>query len=124
MPSADDPAFPEACKALSRHRLVRKTLRQAFGKKTNRILRHLREGIPLPEDLEEVYDVLLGALEDDSPTVKEYEAEQDKGVYNVTIRGFAGAYFVQAIEYDDSEIFLTKAEAEEHAFDHFGEFMC
>ncbi len=123
MPSTTDPSYLEACKALSRHRLVRKTLRQSFGAKTNFILRHLREGIPLPDELEEAYEVVLYSLVDDSPVVKEYEAEQDKGVYNVTIRGFSGAYFVQANEYDDSEVFLTKAEAEEHAFDHFGEFM-
>jgi hypothetical protein len=123
MPSYTDPAFPEACKALSRHRLVRKALRQAFQEKTNLILRHLREGVPLPAELEEAYDVLICALDDDSPVVKVYEAEQDKGVYNVTIRGFSGAYFIQATEYDDSEIFLTKAEAEEHAFRYFGEFM-
>jgi hypothetical protein len=74
------------------------------------------------EDYDALRDVCLEVLGNEAPTVEEYTAEQDKGAYAVTVRGVPGAYFVQALEYDDKGVFSTLDEARDCAFNHYGEF--
>ena len=71
------------------------------------------------DECDRAYEILL----DDSPVVREYEAEQDKGVYAVVIRGVKGVYFIQAVEYDDYGPYETLSDAEEAVDQHFGEFL-
>ena len=78
----------------------------------------------LPWEFSEATDLVVDFLGNEAPVVKNFKAEQDKGVYHVTIRGFPGAYFVQAAEYDDSEVFPTRDDAMSYIERHFGEFLC
>lgn len=69
------------------------------------------------------YDLIIDVLINEAPVIKEYEAEQDKGVYSIQLRGFSGAYFVTAPEYSDSEMFLTQEAADHYIQLDFGEFI-
>ena len=67
-------------------------------------------------------DAALDSLSNYAPIVKEYEAEQDKGVYPINIVGVNGCYVVCASEYPNSEIFNTLNEAEYYVNFNYGEF--
>lgn len=69
-----------------------------------------------------LYDACLEALTNEAPLVESFNAEQSKGVYSVTIRGIPGAYFISAIEFDDSGVFSTLDDARDEADSEHGEF--
>ncbi len=73
-----------------------------------------------PADME---DAAFDAWKNESPVVKSWTAEQDKGAYDVVVRGIPGAYFVEAIEYDDEGPFSSVGEATKHVLSEFGEFL-
>lgn len=123
MPSCEDPQFTEACKSLSKNKLIREALRVEFGEKAPDVLRILSQGKSLPLEFQSAYDTIIDILINDAPVVKEFEAEQDKGVYSIQIRGFSGAYFVWATEYGNSEIFASQKHAENYVQENFGEFI-
>ena len=68
-------------------------------------------------------DAALDSLSNYAPIVKEYQAEQDKGVYPINIVGVNGCYIVWAAEYDWSDIFNSLEEAEQYVDLTFGEFL-
>jgi hypothetical protein len=70
-----------------------------------------------------VIDAALDSLSNYAPIVKEYEAEQDKGVYPINIIGVNGCYIVCASEYPNSEIFNSLDEAEYYVNFNYGEFL-
>ena len=74
------------------------------------------------QDWADLHDACLETLINEAPIVESFDAEQDKGVYSVDIRGIDGAYFVQAIEFDDLGIFSSLEEARNRADLQFGEF--
>jgi hypothetical protein len=123
MPRYTDKNFIQACKALAQVPGLRKAIKKAFRTDAPRILQIMESGDPLPDEVCGAYDHAVDVLSD-APEIEVYEAEQDEDVYHVTIRGFPGAYFVQAGEYGDSEVFLTQDEAESYVFENFGEFLC
>ncbi len=123
MPNWTDAHFSEACKSLAKNRMVRAALQNEFGEKTKEIIRLLKNQETLPSEIERAYDVIIDFLNNEAPVVKEFEAEQDKGAYSVQIRGLGGAYFVCAPEYEDSEVFLSKKDAENYVQLNFGEFL-
>lgn len=71
---------------------------------------------------DDLHDACLDALTNKAPDVESFDAEQSKGVYSVYIRGVPGAYFVSAIEFDDSGVFSTLEEARNYADSEHGEF--
>lgn len=123
MPRYNDKHFIHACKALAQVPDLRKAIKKAYRADGPRILEIMERGEPLPDELSGAYDHAVDVLSD-APEIEVYEAEQGKDVYHVTIRGFPGAYFVQAGEHGDSEVFLTQDEAESYVFENFGEFLC
>ena len=123
MPSCEDPQFTEACKSLSKNKLIRAALRNEFGEKAPDVLRILSQGKSLPLEFQSAQDVIIDILTNNAPVVKEFEAETDKDVYSIEIRGFSGAYFVWAAEYDNSEIFASQKHAENYVQENFGEFI-
>ena len=123
MPTHTDAKFAAACHSLVKSRIVREALQNEFGDKTKEVIRFLKNQEPLPSELMGAYDVIVDFFNNEAPVVKEFEAEQDKGVYSVQIRGMSGAYFVWAPEYGDSEVFLSKKEAEDYVQLNFGEFI-
>ena len=68
-------------------------------------------------------DAIISLVADSPNVVKEFEAEQDKGAYTVSIIGIPGAYAVEASEYDLQGLFLTPDEAESRVMLSFGEFL-
>jgi hypothetical protein len=124
MPNYQDPHFLKACSALAKQRRFRNQIKRNCSTDAKEILRMMQAEECLPDAQGVAYDYAVDFLTNEAPVVSEYEAEQDKGVYNVTIRGFPGAYFVQANEYDDSEVFPTLKAAEEYVSEQFGEFLC
>ena len=123
MPSCEDPQFTEACKSLSKNKLIREALRVEFGEKAPDVLRILSQGKSLPLEFQSAQDVIIDILTNNAPVVKEFEAETDKDVYSIEIRGLSGAYFVWATEYDKSEIFASQKHAENYVQENFGEFI-
>ena len=73
-------------------------------------------------DTDDLRDAAYDALVNEAPEVKAWDAEQDKGVYSVVVRGVPGAYFVQAMEYDDDGVYSTLDEAVAAAEASYGEF--
>lgn len=73
-------------------------------------------------DAYDLHDAAYDALVNDAPEVKAWDAEQDKGAYSVVVRGVSGAYFVQAMEYDDDGVYSTLDEAVAAAEANYGEF--
>lgn len=123
MPRYGDQFFWKACKALAKQAALKKVLRKKYGSRVSVILRHFRSEEQLPPELEYAYDDVIEFLKEEAPVIKGYLAETEKGVYPVTIRGFPGAYFVEAMEYDDSEVLVTLREARDHVMDNFGEYL-
>ena len=70
-----------------------------------------------------IIDAALDSLSNYAPIVKEYEAEQDKGVYPINIIGVNGCYVVCASEYPNSEIFNSLSDAEDYVNFNYGEFL-
>jgi hypothetical protein len=68
-------------------------------------------------------DAAFDSLSNYAPIVKEYEAEQDKGVYPINIVGVNGCYVVCASEYPNSEIFNSLSDAEDYVNFNYGEFL-
>ena len=68
-------------------------------------------------------DAAVDALSNYAPIVKEYEAEQDKGVYPINIVGVDGCYIVCASEYPNSEIFNSLSDAKDYVDFNYGEFL-
>jgi len=68
-------------------------------------------------------DAALDSLANYAPIVKEYEAEQDKGIYPINIVGVNGCYIVCASEYPNSEIFNSLSDAEDYVNFNYGEFL-
>jgi hypothetical protein len=71
----------------------------------------------------ELHDIAYDTLRNEAPVVEQFEAEQDKGAYYVTLRGIRGAYFVEAPESDDEGVFSTLAQAQRCLQLHYGEFI-
>lgn len=124
MPRYTDKNFIQACKALAQVAGLRKEIKKAYRADAPRVLQMMELGESLPDELSGAYDHAVDFLMSHAPEIEAFEAERDKDVYPITIRGFPGAYFVRALEYDDSEIFLTIDEAQEYVFFEFGEFLC
>jgi hypothetical protein len=72
---------------------------------------------------DELYEAAYDALTNEAPVIKSYTGEQDKGAYDITIRGVPGAYFVSALEYDDEGVFDDITTAEAAVYRHYGEFI-
>lgn len=75
------------------------------------------------EQYADLYDTAWDAWINKSPVVEELTAEQDKGVYSISIHGVPGAYFVTANEYDDKGPFDSVDEAMAFIEDEWGEFL-
>ena len=75
----------------------------------------------LTED--DLYDSGYDALLNEAPTIEQFTAEQSKGEYPVVIRGVPGAYFVQALEYDDIGVFDNIEQARDALFSQYWEFL-
>jgi len=58
-----------------------------------------------------------------SPVIREYVAEQDKGLYRTMIPGLDGAYFVLASEYPNSESFPRLSDAERYMEKNYGPYL-
>ena len=71
----------------------------------------------------ELHDSAYDALSNEAPVVESFTAEQDKGAYHVCIRGIPGAYFVEAMEYDDVGVFDDIDSARDALIANFGEFL-
>ena len=71
----------------------------------------------------ELHDAAYDALSNEAPVVESFTAEQDKGAYHVCIRGVPGAYFVEAMEYDDDGVFDDVDSARDALMLNFGEFL-
>ena len=69
------------------------------------------------------HDLALDALSNNAPAVFSKKAEQDKGTYSVVIRGVPGAFFVEAMEYDNAGVFDRLDEAKSYMWFNFGEFI-
>jgi|LauGreDrversion4_2_1035121.scaffolds.fasta_scaffold669048_2 hypothetical protein len=123
MPRYNDENIIEACQALARVPSLRQQIQKAYPADAPRILQILKLGEQLPDEFSGAYDLAVEVLVNEAPEVQVFEAEQDKGVYQVTIRGFPGAYFVKAPEYDASEVFVTKNQARSYIYENFGEFL-
>jgi hypothetical protein len=76
---------------------------------------------PIPID--SLHDACVDALKNEAPAIEEFTAEQDIGPYLVSIRGVAGAYFVEAADHDDSGVFSELEEARSRLHFDFGEFV-
>jgi len=63
----------------------------------------------LTED--EQHDLAWEIFMDYAPTAWQTEAEMDKGAFGILARGVPGAYFYQAMEFDDDGAFDTLGEA-------------
>lgn len=75
------------------------------------------------DDLDYLKGAALDSLSNYAPIVKEYEAEQDKGVYPINIVGVDGCYIVCASEYPNSEIFNSLSDAKDYVDFNYGEFL-
>jgi hypothetical protein len=75
------------------------------------------------EDVDRLSEVAVEALRDCAIAVESYEAEQDKGVYDINIMGVPGAYYIEAPEYDDMGFFETLEEARKELRGRYGEFL-
>lgn len=71
---------------------------------------------------DQLHDAAYDALMNEAPEATAWDAEQDKGVYSVIVRGVPGAYFVQALEYEDDGVYSTLDEAIGAAEANYGEF--
>jgi len=96
--------------ALSRHGFGPGTLRKPVTKLDKDTLGYL-------------HDAAYEALLDCGIVVESYEAEQDKGAYAINIIGVPGAYYVEAMEYDDMGFFETLEDARKAVRHRFGEFV-
>jgi hypothetical protein len=76
-----------------------------------------------PNQIDSLHDACSDVLKNESPTIDEFTAEQDLGPYFVGIRGVAGAYFVEATDYDDGGLFSELEEARSRLHRDFGEFL-
>lgn len=75
------------------------------------IIRAVLIDAPGMADPDEVHHAAYDTLVTEAPEVRAWEAEQDTGVYSVVVRGITGAYFVQAMEYDDDGVYSALDEA-------------
>ena len=76
-----------------------------------------------PDDYDALCDKAFDALINDAPEVRTWTAEQDKGAYNIMIRGIPGVYFIEALERDELGPFETIAEAEQEVKGQYGELI-
>ncbi len=74
-------------------------------------------------EFNEIYDFCSDLWRNESPDVESYDAEQDKGIYPVTIKGIPGVYWIFAPEYDNEGPFDTLEEARKEVEATFGEFL-
>jgi hypothetical protein len=121
MPTYKDQFIVEACKNLSRHPLIRKSLRSEFGEATDTLLGHLRRGEQLPKRFAGAYDNIIQVLTNHAPVVKESAVKECGETYLLQIIGLPGGYYVHAGEYGKSEIFPSFKAAKAHA-ETYGEF--
>jgi hypothetical protein len=75
------------------------------------------------DDFSVLSDEVLQVWTEFSPVVKECVAEQDKGPYQIAIKGIEGAYFVVASEYPNSEPFDSLSDAENYVEKNYGRFL-
>lgn len=68
-------------------------------------------------------DACIDALVNDAPVVRSLEAEQDKGVYPIEVRGVPGAFWVFALEFDNEGVFSSIDEALSHVETQYGELL-
>jgi hypothetical protein len=71
----------------------------------------------------ELHDAAYDVLSNGAPVVHSFTAEQDKGTYHVCIRGVPGAYFVEALEYDNHGVFDDIDSARNALMSNFAEFL-
>jgi len=76
-----------------------------------------------PAQVDGLHDACVDTLKNEAPAIEEFTAEQDIGPYLVLIRGVAGAYFVEAADYDDSGFFSELEEARSRLHFDFEEFV-
>jgi hypothetical protein len=74
-------------------------------------------------DADRLRETAVEALLDCAVEVESYEAEQDKGAYDINIMGVPGAYYIQAPEYEDMGFFETLEEARKAVRSRYGEFL-
>jgi hypothetical protein len=76
-----------------------------------------------PAQVDGLHDACVATFKNEAPAIEEFTAEQDIGPYLVSIRGVAGAYFVEAADHDDSGVFSELEEARSRLHFDFGEFV-
>ena len=72
---------------------------------------------------EDLKDAVVDALMNEAPVVREFLAEQSKGVFPINIAGVEGAYYVWAQEYDAVGLFDSIDQAESYVQSEYGEFL-
>ena len=77
----------------------------------------------LSESTELDFDTATDVFLNEAPIITSWEAEQDQGPYTICVRGINGAYFIEALEYEDIGIFDTLEEAESAVDMNYGEFI-
>lgn len=69
------------------------------------------------------FDTATDVFLNEAPIITSWEAEQDQGPYTICVRGINGAYFIEALEYEDIGVFDTLEEAEFAVGMNYGEFI-
>jgi len=100
-----------------------------------RCLRFAADYLGLPEDKlqdliskeqidhRDLKDAVVDALMNEAPVVREFLAEQSKGIFPINVVGVEGAYYVWAQEYDDIGLFDSIDQAESYVQSEYGEFL-
>jgi hypothetical protein len=68
-------------------------------------------------------DAVIDAVVNEGPVIKEFLAEQSKGVYPINVAGVGGAYYVWAQEYDSVGFFDSIEQAIAYVQSEYGEFL-
>jgi len=68
-------------------------------------------------------DAAVDALMNEAPVVREFLAEQSKGIFPINVVGVDGAYYVWAQEYDAVGLFDSIDQAESYVQSEYGEFL-
>ena len=76
-----------------------------------------------PQEFNELSSEVFETWTLHSRVVKECTAKQDKGPYPIAVMGLAGAYFVVASEYPNSECFGSLSDAEAYVERNFGKYL-
>jgi hypothetical protein len=93
--------------------IVKKTLREKFGKEADIILAKLTLGQPLGEQHNDVLELMQDLVGNDGRYYTRYTASESYGPYEINILGLGGVYWYQAPDYGWSdELFESLEDAE------------